>query len=181
MRSNFKAVFKRLEQKLNRAKNETPKVLANEGQKVFVENFKTESWNSNPWKDRQKKTGRPILIGRTRRLINSVRRSVRSANVNRIVWGTDVPYAAVHNFGEQVTKLAHYRTSTIKAKVRGNSGFVNGKFTKGRSRTIKLQGATHLASGSHFKMPQRKFMGVSLKLNKRLKDKMAQIYKTNLK
>jgi len=181
MKWNGKDVFKKLEKKLLKVKNEAPKILANEGQKVFLENFATESWNNLPWPKRKKDTGKPILRGKTRRLINSVRKSVRMANVDRIKWGTDVPYAAIHNFGLQVSKGWHYRNSTIKRKVRGNAGFVKGTWRQGRAKTVTFKGAAHYVNASYYKMPKRQFMGVSLKLKKRLRLKFESVFKANLK
>lgn len=182
MKTNAKQVFDRINKKVYRVVKDAPRAMANEGVKVFLENFKTESWNNNPWEKRKRsKSSRPLLIGKTRRLRNSVVNSVRSARYDRIIWASYLPYAAVHNYGEQVTRLVHMRTGTIKAKVRGNSGFINGKFTKGRSRTVKLQGERKLVSGSYFKMPKRQFMGDSVKLRKRLKEKFEKVFRANFK
>lgn len=93
---------------------DAPKVLANEGVKMFVENFKSESFEGKKWKNVERRIAgtkpykypkkkdlgrrtRPILIGKTRNLRNATVNSVRVANRKRIVWGNYIPYAEVQN------------------------------------------------------------------------------------
>lgn len=186
MKWNGKQVFKKLTKQLEKVKNEAPKILANEGQKVFLENFSTQSWNNLPWKNRKKDTGRPILIGRTRRLINSVRKSVRMASVNRIKWASDVPYAAVHNFGLTIEKKASRKLLTWREKSTNletkkvNRVFASNK-GKGRAYLRATTFSYHNVGAHSIKMPRRQFMGVSLKLKKRLRLKFESVFKANLR
>lgn len=117
MKSNAKQVMKRLKQKFDKALLTAPKILANEGVKQFLDNFKTESFEGNKWAKRkvsykkftraQKRWGtmqdRPILIGRTRMLRNATRNSIRHTSTKMIRWSNDVAYAAVHNEGTATT------------------------------------------------------------------------------
>lgn len=151
MRSNAKKVFQKLQAKFEKVKQEAPKVLANEGQKVFNENFAKKSYDNQKWPDvKRRQPGtfeykypktkylarrtNPILVGKTRRLKNAVNRSVNwgRTNINRIVWGVySVDYAIYHNEGRGQKK--------------------------------------------------RKFMGINKTLTKRLKMKFEQLYRSNLK
>ena len=119
MRSNASEVIKRLTDKLNRVKREVPKILANEGQKLFNENFRSQTFEANKWENvKRREPGtfeykypkklylarrtNPILVGKTRRLKNAVNRAVKSANINRITWGvggSEGKYGYFHNFG----------------------------------------------------------------------------------
>ena len=168
MKWNGKAVFKRLENKLQKARSEAPKILANAGQKVFLNNFQTQSWNGAQWKERKKDAGRPLLIGKTRRLRNSVANSIRFANINRIKWATNIPYAAVHNQGLEVTRKASQKIVHFR----------KGKFSKAKRATSAMK--LNIGGGS-FKMPKRQFMGDSFILRTELKNKMNQIFRSNLK
>lgn len=113
-RSNAKQVFKNLQAKFEQVKREAPKVLANEGQKAFLDNFKTESFDNKKWKEVQRREpgtyaykypkskdlarrSRPILIGKTRRLRNATANSVKQANSRRIKWANYLPYSEVQN------------------------------------------------------------------------------------
>lgn len=158
----------------------------NEGQKVFSESFRNESWEGKRWRARihrgKKENTKPILIGRTRKLINSVRTSGRSATIAKIVWGTWVPYAKIHNegFNGTVYVKPHKRTGkSISVKVKGSAGFVNGKFSKGKSSTLKILGAKHQVKAYSYrlKMPKRQFMGVGPTLRARLIKKTEQVFK----
>lgn len=186
MKSNAKIVIERLKARLEKKMNELPPVLMNEGQRVFTDNFRNESWEGKRWRARihrgKKENTKPILIGRTRKLINSVRTSGRSASMQKIVWGTYVPYAKIHNEGFRgvVYVKPHKRHGkTITTKVKGSAGFVNGKFTKGKSSTLKLLGAKHQVKAYSYRlnMPKRQFMGVGNTLRMKLIKKCEQILK----
>jgi len=183
MRSNFKIALKRVALKLKKAQEKAPMMLANEGQKFFVSNFQKEAWQGNvqkKWKPRKGNPNnkKPILIGRTRKLINSVRRSVKEANTKRIVWGTSVPYAEIHNNGYNgmVSRKAHKRQLIKTVSV---SGSYNGLGSKRRKQKVQILGTRHNVSGGMYKMrmPQRKFMGASPVLQKLLVKKLESIYK----
>lgn len=111
--------MKRVAAKLEAVMKVAPKILANEGQKLFNENFRNQSFQGTKWPNVQRRisgtfeykypktryTARrtnPILIGKTRRLKNAVNRSVKSVSNTRIVWGvsgTEGKYGAFHNYG----------------------------------------------------------------------------------
>lgn len=112
---------------------------------------------------------RAILVqsGRLRRSIRTKRFGFLAVKIL-----TDVPYAQMHNDGGIIYRKAHKRSSTITAKVRGSSGFVNGVWKKGRSKTIKLKGASYNVGASSFKMPKRQFIGYSGVLNRKIIAKM---------
>ncbi len=179
MKSNARAVIERLRAKLELKMKQLPPALLNEGQKVFTESFKNQGWEGKRWaKRKNSKITRPILIGRTRKLINSVRTSGRSASMTKLVWGTWVPYAKIHNegFNGTVYVKAHKRTGkAIKTKVKGST--INGK---GTTRTLTLMGAKHQVKPYSYKlrMPKRQYMGVGPTLRSRLIKKAEQVFKS---
>ncbi len=114
MRSNGRKVIENLKRKFEKVKIEAPKILANEGVRVFLDNFKTESNEGDKWKEVQRRQPgtfaykypkkkdigrrtRPILIGKTRKLKNHTVNSIRSYNTKRIRWSNSLPYAGVQN------------------------------------------------------------------------------------
>jgi len=119
MRSNAKEVFKRIAERLDKVRRQAPKILANEGQKQFNTNFRNQSYQNLAWANvKRREPGtfeykypktkylsrrtNPILIGKTRRLKNAVNRSIKSTNINRIVWGvygSEGKYGYFHNYG----------------------------------------------------------------------------------
>lgn len=184
MKSNAGIVIKRLQEKLKQKVNELPKVIMNEGQKAFTENFKNEGFEGKKWKDvvnKKKKYGRPILVGRTRRLINSVRISGKVSNSHLIKWATYVPYAAIHNEGFKGVQYIkpHKKTATRTVKIRGSAGFINGKFTKGKAKKMQILGKRHNVSGYSRKIniPKRQFMGIGEKTRRRILEKAAKAMK----
>lgn len=101
---NLQGVIDRLEQ----TKRDLPLVLANQAERFFQDSFKKEGWDNNgitKWQPRKRNrtlrdVTRNILVksGRLRRSI-----MVQEANFNRIVIGSDVPYAKTHNDGDKST------------------------------------------------------------------------------
>ena len=156
MKSNAKAVIEKLKARLEKKMKELPPILMNEGQKVFSESFKNQAWEGKRWKPRKNtKITRPILIGRTRKLINSVRTSGRSATMAKIVWGTYVPYAKVHNEGFK---------GTVRIKKHSALSRLGAKYqVKAHTRNVN--------------MPKRQFMGVGPTLRMRLIRKAEQVFK----
>lgn len=176
MRSNAKQVFKRLQSKFDQVKKEAPIILQNEGTRFFTENFRKKSWNDVPWKQRARgnKSHNPLLVGKTRRLINSVNRSAREANITRIKWATDIPYAQIHNDGGTIHVRAHQKTVGFRKK-RGEYRYVFAKIgAKKRGATL----ANDYTIPAHdVKMPKRRFMGVNQKFKDRLRNKFLALYR----
>lgn len=154
---NLQGVIDRLEQ----TKRDLPLVLANQAERFFQDSFKKEGWDNNgisKWQPRKNnKTSRDktrnILVksGRLRRSIQ-----VQQANFDSIIIGSDVPYAAVHNNGNEgiVHKVGFYS--------RGNRLKIGGK--KVKSRINKYHDVSeHFRRGG---TPQRQFIGDSSTLQK---------------
>jgi hypothetical protein len=119
MRTNAKAVFAKIRARLESAINDIPKVIANEGQKHFNEQFRSQSLEGQKWpevKRRQPGTfeykypkkkylarrSNPILVGKTRMLKNAVNRSVKRVTRTGVIWGvygSEGKYGSLHNMG----------------------------------------------------------------------------------
>lgn len=152
-RNNFELKTLELEQALNRL----PKKVKDIGLQFFKSRFRAQGWHDAtfmPWKKRKgadkKGKGRAIMI-KSGRLRNSLRGRVMG---NDVIWGTDVPYAKVHNEGGEITR---YARSELFVRNRSKKG----KFKRG---TTAGQGFTF--KGSSRRMPQRQFMGDSQHLRK---------------
>lgn len=99
--------------KLNTAKVELPKLLANVGQTYFSRNYQKQQWDGKAWDVRKEGTwyakkmaGKAILTGSTGDLKRAVQNSIISFDWNKIVWGvkdvqspTGFNYAEAINFG----------------------------------------------------------------------------------
>lgn len=108
--------FDRTIAKLQEVKYDLPIKLAVLAQKYFVHAFYEQAFDGVKWQEVQRRIAgtdaykypkdrdlarrkRGILIGKSRDLIDSIRHSIREVNWERIVLGTDVPYAVYHNEG----------------------------------------------------------------------------------
>jgi phage gpG-like protein len=163
------------------ANNVLPKQAKDMGLHFFKSRFRAQGWLDNsfkPWPKRKrvdkKRPGRAILMDRGK-LRNSIRANV---NGDTIIFGTDVPYAKVHNEGGTITIgarnqiIAHkrYRRGKHKGKVLFSKNNKDASFAKKvsiKTRTIK--------------MPQRQFMGESAHLNKvinrKIESELKKIFK----
>jgi phage gpG-like protein len=163
--------------KLDRVILGLPKVVGNEAVQWSQERFCNRNWigeSTEPWQARQKETrktaGRKLLI-QTSRLFRSIRIVEQSAN--SVVIGTDVPYAAIHNYGGVIRQSARSETFTRNRITRGIN---TGKFKKG------VKAGKGFTFGQRvIIMPQRQFIGNSPALKSRLIDKAKAYITTNLK
>lgn len=137
--------------------------------------FRSQSWVDNirePWKKRKAESwgrkprkGRAILVdsGRLRRSIRVI-----STSPDRVVIGTDVPYAEAHNegFTGKITqkvkahtrrKFGRIQSTNIETRKRSSRrGQVGGGQVKAHTRIIDQ------------KIPRRRFIGSSALLNRQL-------------
>lgn len=121
----------------------------------FRQNFDKQGFDDNfvrKWKARKKNgkkdKGRAILV-KSGRLKRSIR--VRRANQSEVVIGTAVPYARIHNEGGIIYRKAHGRKT--------------GKIREYNGKKYKVK--KHVR-GADYKMPQRRYMGNSANLNKKI-------------
>lgn len=138
---------------VTRAINSLPARVATHAVNFSKERFVKQNWHDTtpePWKPRsrarrggQKRQNGAVLVD-SGRLKRSIR--VISANASRVVIGTDVPYAEIHNEGldGQVNVRQHNRRSR-----------------KGRIYTVR-------AHKRKVHMPQRRFLGESQELSNQL-------------
>jgi phage gpG-like protein len=131
--------------------------LAGDG---VVEKWKPRAIN-NAWKKKDDDPGRALLIGKgSGRLRDSIR--VVSQTSNKIVIGTDVPYAKVHNEGSK---------KRVLQSVKPFHRFRNGKREQVQAFSRKITQ----------NIPQRKFIGYSKGLELRLNRQLQSLVKQHVK
>lgn len=150
--------------------NKACKALPNELAAIAV-NFSKDRFRDRAWLDRTKESWKPrkqLRKGGKKRsqhlLVNSARlkRSIRKiyADQNIIIIGTDVEYAEIHNNGGIIKKIVNVKQHVRKAHTRKRKGrkniSVKSYVVKAHTRTMNL------------KIPQRKFLGDSYTLQRRL-------------
>lgn len=155
--------------RLKAVKKSLPKKAAALIVDFFKGRFQRQSWVDTtvekwrPRKDRSKKNrGRAILV-KTGRL----RRSIRAVSVaaERVVIGSDVPYAQIHNEGGRIegsqtvssyTRRAHRRKGYTRNGKRVKASRVKESTVKSHTRNVRTT------------IPRRQFLGDSAALKKRL-------------
>lgn len=163
-------------QKLRQELQTLPREVRNLGLQFFKSRFRAQGWYDQaflPWKKRKKgkrgSEGRAILV-QTGRLRNSIRGVVSGSD---ITFGTDVPYAAVHNNGGVINRHARSETFVRKRITRGKR---KGQFKKG-----KTEGRGLTYSAATVTMPQRQFIGESAHLNRLIRrtieNKVKRVFK----
>lgn len=135
--------------------------------------FRAQNWldqTAEPWEKRKRKKRetradkRNVLV-KSGRLLRSIRKL--SANSDRAIIGTDVPYAQVHNDGGDVK--ATYNVSSHQ--VRSHRRAAHTRERGGRTESVKSQTVAAHNVRAHrrtvnFKMPQRQFLGNSSTMNR---------------
>lgn len=157
-------------QKLKDAFNkEIPREVKEMGVTFFKGRFRSQGWldtGFHPWPKRKKKDkkrpNRAILMDRGK-LRNSIRGEVRGSS---IVFGSDIPYAKVHNEGGTITIPPRQQILAFRK-------FKSGK-RKGRTLIARNDQRATFAQkvqnrGGKIKMPKRQFMGESRYLTLKIK------------
>ena len=146
------------------ALSQTYKTLPKEVGAIAV-NFSKERFVKQSWLDETKKNWKPrkcqrrsqhgkrtknqTLLVQTGRLKRSIR--VISADETRIVIGSNVPYARIHNEGGKINKRVSVRAHT--------------RTRKGRKETVRSHNRQMNTT-----IPSRRFLGVSYTLTKRIQN-----------
>lgn len=150
---------------VQKAVKRLPKIVGNEAVLFSKQRFQQTNWigdTTENWKKRKpgwvveskESSRRNVLTGPgSGRLRKSIR--VVSENSEKVVIGTDVPYASIHNTGGRYTANQRVRSHKRKEHRRGLST-VRATTVKGYSRTL------------HINMPKRQFIGNSSYLTKRM-------------
>lgn len=163
--------FREFQKKVEAVLKRLPRLAASEAQNFFLDSFKRQAWigdTTENWPKRKPGTkrnnGRALLVD-TSRLKRSIR--IKQADWNRIVIGSDVPYAAVHNNGFRGTQQVgeSSRTASRRVLTRYNK---NGTASRARGATTRIRGAGHQVRAHTRKqnIPRRRFMGNSPYLNR---------------
>jgi hypothetical protein len=177
MKSNAKVVIERLKKALEQTIKDAPLVLGNVGQKSIISNFTKQSFEGKKWdnvKNKNKKN--PILVGRTRKLINSARISFKSNNTQSgiLKWSIDgVAYAKIHNEGGVINKKSRVATQNFRIKRDGSYRYA--KFKKANfQREVNIK--------SHkINMPKRTFMKNTIAFRTMLVDHYKKMFKFNVR
>jgi hypothetical protein len=142
-------------------RKQVPKVIAEKATIFFKERFTTKEWDGNPWPETKKPVSRGTLMVRSGALVNSIQpKTVSSEKVVISAGNEKVNYARAHNEGETIEipitpkmrKFAwamHYKE--VGNDKEANSAWRGLALTKKEKLIVKL--------------PMRRFMGPSEKLN----------------
>ncbi|HMI03073.1 MAG TPA: phage virion morphogenesis protein [Pedobacter sp.] len=146
------------------------------------ERFRQQNWFNtmpDPWEKRKRrKEGtretradkRHVLV-KSGRLMRSIRKVM--SNSDRAIIGTDVPYAAAHNNGEQINAVQQVSSHNVRAHRRAaHSRTRDGRTERVKRHTVAAHTVKSFVRTIKFKMPQRQFLGNSTQLNSRIEAMM---------
>lgn len=133
--------FGKMIKALQDAKFTLPSKLAQTGQLYFQKNFDRQQWDGVKWEKRKneftyqnhkKVKNTKHLLVKTGALRQSLQDSVREMSYEKIVWGTDIPYAKYQNFGTDTIPQREFmgESKELNAKLKD-------KITKAFDRIIK--------------------------------------------
>lgn len=143
---------------------------------IIAVNFSKVSFRNKGWHDRtreqwkpRKRKDRGSLMARTGRLKRSIRRL--SYGTAYVIIGTDVPYAKAHNEGKHIEQVVTVRSYKRKASVATRVRKPSKKRVRVRSHQRRM----------NTKLPQRKFLGASQVLVKKIEYYMKKQAESMLK
>jgi phage gpG-like protein len=166
-------------------------VIGNEAKNHFVNSFRLQGFEDKTvekWKPRKKKeakgrgskksaaeagTVRSVKAGRAI-LVKSgdLRRSIRRESINKaslkVVIGTDVPYAKIHNEGFRGTEYVKPHRRFVDQGDKMGTGVFSVKTRKEKMATVKIKQDVKGYSRK-MNMPKRQFIGGSYVLNTKVK------------
>jgi len=166
--------FRRRMDAVSKAYDRMPNEIAAIAVKFSKDRFRDQAWLDNtrqPWKQRAssrpgKRRSQTLLVDKGR-----LKRSIRkiSASPSRVVIGTDVPYAQIHNEGGTIKSVVTVREHDIKPYRRK----AYTRHRAGRSESIKAQNIRGHSVKTHqrkmnTKIPARPFIGQSEALERQL-------------
>ena len=173
--NNFKGVIPKI-----------PRVAGVEALRFIADRFRAQNWvddTTKPWPSRKKgnqwgrkeRTGRALLVD-TGRLRRSPR--IELATLEKVIIATDVPYAKAHNEGFRSTVTqqvkAHTRARTQLGIVAKRANKRSTRITYGRVKTGEIMVKAHQRT-IRMKLPQRRFMGRSAVMARRIERQIALI------
>jgi phage gpG-like protein len=153
--------FARKLEALRQAYRTLPTEIATIAVNFSKERFNDQAWldeTKQPWAPRKRprrgKTGKTsnnqTLLVKTGRLKRSIRKI--SATEDKIIIGTDIPYAQIHNEGGEITNTVTVKAHQVKEHTRKR---------KGRKEKVKAHTVKAHTRKMNVKIPQRQFIGNS--------------------
>ncbi|WP_295674629.1 phage virion morphogenesis protein [uncultured Mucilaginibacter sp.] len=174
------AQFIRLVDNISRAIDRLPNRVATEAVNFSKQRFVDQNWldsSPKPWKKRSDKSwkrdtrkGRAILVDKAV-LKRSVRKIISTPTL--IIIGTDVPYAQIHNDGGRFT--AHQTVGSYRRRayqVKEHSRTRAGRTEEVRAHNVSASTVRSFNRTIHVDMPQRRFLGPSAALNRKIETLM---------
>lgn len=155
MPSDVEKKIKQIEANLKELLNKAPRAIGTMAASHFRDNFAKQGFDDvtvRKWARRKyngKNDGDRAILTKTGRLKRSVR--LRSYSTERIVIGTNVPYARYHNEGGIMYRKPYGRKTGKK------------RTYKGKEYDVKQ----HIRATS-YKLARRQFIGASASLNKKI-------------
>ncbi len=144
-----------------------PQIVEETAVEFTKENFVNKSFDGKPWPQTKRPNPKGSLMVRSGALLNSIRPVETSPRRVLIAAGNSkVPYARIHNEGGVIEQAARSETFVRNRYKKGPKSKYFGGMGAFRKGTTDGQGLTFKARTIN--MPQRKFMGHSAVLNKRI-------------
>lgn len=143
-------------------KKQVPNIIAEKATAYFKERFTSKDWDENPWPEVKTPVKRGTLMVRSGALVASIKPKEVTESKVVISAGSDkVPYARPHNEGEEITvpvteRMRKFAWAMHRSQQKEGEAEKNTMW-KGIALTKKTE--------MKIKMPERRFMGTSEKMN----------------
>lgn len=164
---DFETLRKKIAASSERFRQNGTRVIAETATEFYKQRFTTKEWEGLSWKAAKNPPQRGSLMVRSGALVSTIRPARVTPSEATIRAGSPrVPYARIHNEGgtiEQKPTPKQRRFFWAKVHAEGETADGNG---------LGRWGRTAVAKQLHITIPQRKFIGKSIALNRRIVERL---------
>lgn len=171
---DFETLRRKIAAASERVRLNGTRIIAETATEYYKQRFTTKEWEGKPWKEAQNPPSRGSLMVRSGALVSTIRPARVTPTEATIRAGSPrVPYARIHNEGGSIVqkptpKQRRFMWAKAYSAGEGNSG--NG--------TLGINGRMAVAKVWTITIPQRKFIGKSIALNRKIIERLHALVTT---
>lgn len=165
---DFETLRRKIAAASERVRLNGTRIIAETATEYYKQRFTTKEWEGKPWKEAQNPPSRGSLMVRSGALVSTIRPARVTPTEATIRAGSPrVPYARIHNEGGTIIQ----RPTAKQRRFFWARAYAAGEMS-GDAKTLGPWGQAAITKKLTITMPQRKFIGKSVVLNRKIVDRL---------
>ena len=165
---DFETLRRKIAAASERVRLNGTRIIAETATEYYKQRFTTKEWEGKLWKEAQNPPSRGSLMVRSGALVSTIRPARVTPSEAAIRAGSPrVPYARIHNEGGTIIQ----RPTAKQRRFFWARAYAAGEMS-GDAKTLGPWGQAAIAKKLTITMPQRKFIGKSVVLNRKIVDRL---------